>query len=495
MSGAIERAADRAMAGRRPSAASGSTGRTKGTQSTDERDRRFDALALTAVVAVAALALAVGLRTASFGGVEADRLLLVLRACEAIVPLLVAYVLWQRYTVTGTWRDLLLVAAMLLFGAGTLLFVVVPRLGGGHMGALPAWSAMVSRLLGAGALAAAALAPTERARPARLAALWLGAGCAAALVISAALVVITNPPAPLDLPSQPDDCIRLIAPTSATVALLGGSALFGLAAFAFARRGRRDSDDLATTLAVAAAIAGIARVSSMIDHTLYDDRLTTCEFLWMTFVVLLARVGMREVRSGWRSQAAVSVVQERRRMARDLHDGLSQELAYMSTQLNRLRSLPASVQPTAESLSAAIDRAMEESRTIIATLTRPSEEPFEETLGRSLLELGDRYEMDIRLRLDPVGPLAAAVSEALLRIAREALTNAARHGRSDRVTVELQRGPPLVLRVHDDGLGFDACAPHSGYGLTSMRERAHAVDARLEAVSGVGRGTTITVSR
>src|SRR3954453_1147826 len=85
----------------------------------------------TAVAAVAALTLAVAARTASFDGISSARGLLLLQAATGLVALLVSFVLWGRYAVTEECNDLLLVAAMFLFGAGTLLFLVMPRLSGG----------------------------------------------------------------------------------------------------------------------------------------------------------------------------------------------------------------------------------------------------------------------------------------------------------------------------------------------------------------------------
>jgi signal transduction histidine kinase len=90
------------------------------------------------------------------------------------------------------------------------------------------------------------------------------------------------------------------------------------------------------------------------------------------------------------------------------------------------------------------------------------------------------------------------VREALVRIAREAVTNASRHGGAGIVRVELERaenGSPTVLRIGDDGLGFDTSTvrngPNGGFGLVSMRERAQSIGAGFSVVSQQGVGTTI----
>jgi signal transduction histidine kinase len=83
----------------------------------------------------------------------------------------------------------------------------------------------------------------------------------------------------------------------------------------------------------------------------------------------------------------------------------------------------------------------------------------------------------------------------LLRIASEALTNAARHGRAQRVHVELMNGDGVVLRIRDDGVGFDtrSAEGRGGFGLVSMRERVAAVGGELSVVSAEGAGTLIEV--
>ncbi len=93
--------------------------------------------------------------------------------------------------------------------------------------------------------------------------------------------------------------------------------------------------------------------------------------------------------------------------------------------------------------------------------------------------------------------LAPAEREALLMIAAEALTNAAKHGRADRVLVTLTGGRHVKLTVRDSGCGFDVRAVKptstSGFGLRSMRERAEGVGGRLRLTSAVGQGTLVEV--
>ena len=82
-----------------------------------------------------------------------------------------------------------------------------------------------------------------------------------------------------------------------------------------------------------------------------------------------------------------------------------------------------------------------------------------------------------------------------MRIACEAVTNAARHSGADRVDLRLERdGSALRLWVSDEGHGFDTADPGRGFGLTSMRERAHSVGAELIVSSVPGHGSRVEVT-
>jgi len=134
---------------------------------------------------------------------------------------------------------------------------------------------------------------------------------------------------------------------------------------------------------------------------------------------------------------------------------------------------------------------------VIATLTRPLDEPLDVVLSEELKGVADRMGATVALALDPGVHVAPDVREALVRIAREAVTNAARHGDAGlvRVELELENGTGLKLRIVDDGRGFDAAKQRrrGGFGLVSMSERARAVGGVLRVASVRGTGTTVEV--
>jgi signal transduction histidine kinase len=189
-------------------------------------------------------------------------------------------------------------------------------------------------------------------------------------------------------------------------------------------------------------------------------------------------------------QEAVS--EERARIARELHDGVAQEVLHLLTQARRLRQQRPG--PEADLLVACATRALDESRSAISTLRAPLDEPLPAALQRLGGELGRRLELDVSVRAAPTVAVAPPVSQALVRIVGEALVNAARHGHAHAAEVELREGS---LLVRDDGCGFDpdvARLPNGAFGIATMRERAAAVGGRLTIRSQPGAGTELQVT-
>jgi two-component system, NarL family, sensor histidine kinase LiaS len=119
----------------------------------------------------------------------------------------------------------------------------------------------------------------------------------------------------------------------------------------------------------------------------------------------------------------------------------------------------------------------------------------EVALAQAVSEVAERFR--IRLDLDVVSgvQLSPARTEALVRIACEAVTNAARHSGAKNVTLRLQRdGSSVRLQVADRGCGFDANEPGSGFGLIAMRERAQSVGGEMHIWSTPGRGSEVDVA-
>ena len=190
---------------------------------------------------------------------------------------------------------------------------------------------------------------------------------------------------------------------------------------------------------------------------------------------------------------------ERRRIARDLHDIVLQDLsgALQSLRLIHLRAKgPGPWLDLGEELEA-LGRASSGLRSAIYDLRRERERPFLESV-ESLVELSQRAtpEREIRLLIEEglAGGLSGKASVELLRILQEALTNVRRHSAARSVEVRLRKDHEAVLlEVADDGRGFDPGSATAGVGLLAMRERVEELGGEIEVSSRPGEGTRVAV--
>jgi ligand-binding sensor domain-containing protein/two-component sensor histidine kinase len=194
------------------------------------------------------------------------------------------------------------------------------------------------------------------------------------------------------------------------------------------------------------------------------------------------------------------VLAERSRIARELHDTLLQGLSGVTMQLQALwtRLSPSSEKEFLRDIIQDAARCSTEARQSLWGLrsTNVKSEDFSEKLAHACREANAGGALELVLDVDAVSLSSMPDAEfQLLRIAREAVANAARHSHAKRVQVELRAtGSELNLRICDDGLGFNPLAPQPGhFGLVGMRERAHEIGAQLELTSEPGCGVELNV--
>jgi signal transduction histidine kinase len=187
------------------------------------------------------------------------------------------------------------------------------------------------------------------------------------------------------------------------------------------------------------------------------------------------------------------VLEERRRIARDLHDGMAQDLAFITVHGRAL----AERHPRAEGIASAAQRALTDSRAAILALTDPVDQPLAASVARTATGLADRSGIGLELELDGEVDVEPETRSELLRILGEAITNATHHGKASKIHIRLSSEPALRLEISDDGSGFDvgggAPASNGGFGLTSMQERAEGLGGELRVRSGRGEGTEVEV--
>lgn len=209
--------------------------------------------------------------------------------------------------------------------------------------------------------------------------------------------------------------------------------------------------------------------------------------------VALAMVVTPAAAANRRRAIAHAIAEERHRIARELHDGLAQELAYI--RMEALRMAGRHEDDRVTRLALAAERALEESRGAIATLRRHRETSLSGELTQVAEELTDRAGARLSLRLQPGLEIQPERRQALVRILREAITNGVRHGQATEVALELSGGEGVRMAVRDNGGGFVPGGPRrsGGFGLTTMRERAQAMGGDLTIRSDPGQGTLVEV--
>jgi signal transduction histidine kinase len=333
--------------------------------------------------------------------------------------------------------------------------------------------------------------PVWHPRRALLRAIWAVAAILVAVgLVTAALAphlpVGIDPNVPPD-PSGPD----LVGEPSVLVTQVVAMVLYAIAAFGFARRATRTADELMTWLAAAATLAVFSRLNYFLFPSANSEWVYAGDFLRLAFYAVILIGAMREITAYQRELAELAVHRERRRIARELHDGIAQELAYIRSQAYRLR--PEGGNPASHIMKAA-DRALDESRHAIATLARPVNASLDVSVAQAAEEVAARNGIAVELRLEPGLQVPDAVHDALGRIVREAMGNAVRHGGADSVEVTLARSGRLQLVVEDNGAGLRDGQPNgTGFGLISMRERAEALGGTVQLTPGSPRGARLEV--
>ena len=386
----------------------------------------------------------------------------------------------------------LLASGLGLLAVADMLLVLLPSRVGSHTTTLRVitWIPLGMQLLAAVLLCTAARDDARRARP-----------LAPARVtgsIVAALFVIIVAPLVFALPSDTARTISIASaakpqlqrePFVAAVQLLIAVFLLG-ACIGFTRRADRDGDRFASWVALGCGLTAVARLNLALFPSLFSRWLYSGDIMRLAGYGCWLIGSAVEIASYWRSLAASAVIEERRRVARNLHDGLAQDLAYLNTEL---RSWPASERQNAA--ASAAERALGEARRAIAALS-DSFVPFDEALRRTVEEIALRHgaRAVVTTELETVPP--PETIEQLLRIAREATVNAFRHGHAREVQVSIsQVSSTRCLQVIDDGVGFDGDATSTrGFGLGFMRERAQVLGGELEVRSAPGRGCEIRLT-
>lgn len=423
---------------------------------------------------------------------------LALETAASLIALLACFLVCGRLRRRARLNELMLACALAVFALSNLLLVTVPIVAGWAPDDLTVWAAPTARSLGGLLFVLAAFVPPRRLRRSRL---IVGAG---AVGVGAMLLLITvlihtfarQLPSQVTTSLEPELYARLdVHPRLSQFALqLAVAVLYGVATAGFLRRSIRLGDEFCGWLAIAAVLAAASHVNYLLYPSTNSQFLAVGDLFRFAFYAVLLVGSMREIWSYWHAMSRAAVLEERQRIACDLHDGVAQELAYMARNLYALSGTVD--EECLGRLRRSVERAQRESRRAISAMAAPSGQPFEVALAEAVNEVAERYHVELDLDLTCGIQLSASRREALMRIACEAVTNAARHSGVSKVDLGLEReGSGVRLRVSDKGHGFDTAVPGSGgFGLTSMRERAHSVGGELLVTSAPGRGSQVEVA-
>ena len=423
------------------------------------------------------------------------RLHSMLETAATLIALLTAFLLLGRLRQRRELPDLLLFLGLGVLASTNLLFAAIPAVIWATPHAFSTWTTLLGGGFGAALLAAAALAPGRRLRNYKRA-MRSAALAAAATLAGAGIVVgvlVDRLPVGVDPALSPVRANGLLVGNGVIVVtqmVIG--VLFAIAAIGFTRRAERRGDDLLLWLGAGSAVGAFARVNYFIFPSLYSEWVYTGDVLRLSFYILLFVGAAREIGVYQHAFAQARVLDERRRIARDLHDGVAQELAFIAA---TTRELANGAGPQLAQVVNAAERGLDESRRAIVQLTQRLDEPFDVALIQTVEDVAQRLGTRVAVEAEPAPGLPPDRQEQLLRIVREAMTNAVRHGSASHVKVRFSNGGVLRLRIEDDGIGFDPTSVHSrGFGLVVMRERAKAIGGRFQIESAPVGGTQIEVT-
>jgi signal transduction histidine kinase len=198
----------------------------------------------------------------------------------------------------------------------------------------------------------------------------------------------------------------------------------------------------------------------------------------------------------------LAILEERDRLAREMHDSLGQVLGFVNLKTKVAEDLiargrPADAGGELTQMRGAVQDAYEEVRQAILSLrTTPHGQGVVASLREYAGRLREQSGLDVRVESSDGIDLAPAVEAQVIRIVQEALTNVRKHADAHGVVVRFGRdGPDVLVAITDDGRGFDLAAVEAAkgmhFGLLTMRERAESIGGMLRVRSAPGQGTAV----
>jgi signal transduction histidine kinase len=454
-----------------------------------------------------------------------ERLDLILNTGATLAAGAIAALAWARYRVTAESREFYRAAAFLTLGAVNLGVMAVlasdrgPELGFSleDPGPLPILSFVLARFVAAALLLIGGLAAVRHTAMRRRIAVLLVMAPALLTLTLLAILRRSELSSPLSaealrqLQQVPGEPLRL---SGLSMGLLGvqlviGAMFLGAAWLSYRStvQQRRPAD---VYLAIGFILAAFSQVHYAANPGSYAALVTTGDLLRVTFyavlllgVIVQSRNDARDIQEANAelrllrdAEVNRALLEERGRLAREMHDGLAQDLWYARLKQGRLAQLVegGEQKALAQDVMDAIDSGISDARqTVMAMRAGSTDAPLLEIVERYAEDFGDRFALDVRYESSGEAPeLPARVQAEVLRIVQEALNNVRKHADATvvRVNAAAQNGS-LRIDVSDNGRGFAPEQPTGGFGLHSMRERAELIGAALQIESATRDGTRV----
>jgi len=413
-----------------------------------------------------------------------------LETAAGLVAALAAFLVYGRFRISGLTSDLALLVALSLLAATTLLFFTGPAVTGTTIGRLSVWARALGTVLAAAAFAAAAFSSLEASGTRRRRAVVAYGGLALALLV--ALVVIQpRVRVPSELPSESLSRPLLVGAPLLLAMHIVAALTFAAATVGFVRRCRERGDGLTLALALGMPLACGASLHYFLFPSRYPDYVYTGDVFRLSFFAAILVGVLAQIGSYLRVGERLGMQRERERLARDLHDGPVQELALLRMLIDQLASRVQD--PVVSALDERATAALAEWREAIAADGSSRSGALREELERTVRSLVAGTGIETDVDVDPQIVVSESAREHMVALVREAVSNAARHGKPSRIAVAV-RGTPITVVIADDGIGSAADSAHSGQGrgMRSMRHRAAALGGEL-TVKASGRGTEVRV--
>ena len=418
----------------------------------------------------------------------------------------------MRFSAVPTGASRALLVALAFSATSILLLAVVPTLVAVSLGSsLNAGTSAAWVFCGA-LLAWAAFARDSPVEVARTSSRLVARAAATSLAAIAAGAAIDIAWPRLD--SSPAQVLHIAS--QSTLLTLGhgiAAALLAVAALGFALRAPRVAfPHLASWMAISATLASASCLDYLLNPSAQTSSAVSLADLVLTAGTLALAVGAvreltsarrgereavtREFESARRGERDAAVREERKRVARELHDSVVQELAFIVGQSRRLADALPEESALAD-IGTAAAHALAGSRSVLYGLETVSSRSLAEAIRARAHALASRAGLQLTMDLAEHIKASGEAEHAVMAIVQEAFTNAARHSGATAMGILLAAlGDTIVVRITDDGIGFDqvwASPPQQTgrFGLWNIRDRARELGGSLTVDSTPGVGTTI----